>query len=427
MSQIAVIGAGYVGLTTAACLAHLGHTVTCADVDESKIALLQDGLVTIVEQDLQTMVEDSLQSGRLSFVVGAANAVQDREIVYLCLPTPMGRDGSADLSQVRQVVAGIAHLLPVGCVLVNKSTSPVGTNRQLQQLIDRPDVAVVSNPEFLREGTAVRDFLNPDRIVVGCNERGPAIKVASLYLEISAPVIVTDPASAEMIKYASNAYLASRLSFINSIAAMCEAVGADIQHVASGMGMDHRIGADYLRPGPGWGGSCFPKDTEALLHSARAHGYDFELLEGIIESNQQQFDRIVDKVRVAANRPLDGARIAVWGLTFKAETDDLRNSPSLSVVRRLRDEGAHVTAYDPTVGRSAKPGLPTGIEIAGDAYAACEDAEALVLLTEWDEFREAKPEKVAEAMIGNGLVDGRNVLDPATWRRAGFRYQGVGR
>jgi UDPglucose 6-dehydrogenase len=311
-------------------------------------------------------------------------------------------------------------------VVVNKSTVPVGSAKVVERVMDRPDVKVVSNPEFLREGSAVQDFLKPDRVVVGCDDQAAALRVSALYDGISAPVIVTDPASAETIKYAANAFLATKLSFINAIAAICEGVGADVNDVVVGIGSDKRIGQDFLRPGPGWGGSCFPKDSRALLKIAKDAGYHFDLLDGVITINEEQFDRVAGKIRVAAGGNLDNKVIAVWGLTFKARTDDLRDSPALAIIRRLVGEGATVQAYDPTV-EGPKVGLPTEITIADTAYSACVGAHVLAVLTEWDEFRWLDVAKIAEAMAGRGVVDARNLLERNDWRRAGFDYQGIGR
>jgi len=281
---------------------------------------------------------------------------------------------------------------------------------------------VVSNPEFLREGSAVHDCLHPDRIVIGSEDQAAAIRVASLFSEIKAPVIVTDPASAETIKYASNAFLATKISFVNAVANLCEAVGADVRDVVVGMGYDKRIGFEFLKPGPGWGGSCFPKDSRALVRIAEDNGYDFSLLKGVIEVNDEQFERMVDKIARAAGGSLDGARVAVWGLTFKARTDDTRQSPALEIIRRLQRRGATVAAYDP-----AAKDTPPGVERAADPYAACEGAGVLAVLTEWDELRWVDFEKVAGAMTQPRIVDARNLLDPASVRRKGFTYEGLGR
>jgi UDPglucose 6-dehydrogenase len=426
MTKIAVIGTGYVGLTTGACFAHMGHEVVCADIDPAKVESLRKGVIPIVELGLQELVQEGLAGGRLSFVLGGANAVRDCEIAFLCVPTPQGDDGAADLSYIEAAAREIGPVLPYECVVVNKSTVPVGSAKVVERVLGRPDVKVVSNPEFLREGSAVQDFLKPDRVVVGCDDQAAALKVSSLYDGISAPVIVTDPASAETIKYAANAFLATKLSFINAIAAICEGVGADVNDVVVGIGSDKRIGQDFLRPGPGWGGSCFPKDSRALLKIARDAGYQFDLLDGVLAVNEEQFDRVADKIRVAAGGDLAKATIAVWGLTFKSRTDDLRDSPSLAIIKRLVAAGATVRAYDPTVS-GPKPGIPTEITIADDPYSACKGADVLAVLTEWDEFRWLEIDQVAGAMTGRSIVDARNLLDRNDWRRSAFDYQGIGR
>ncbi|MEY2415874.1 MAG: UDPglucose 6-dehydrogenase [Ilumatobacteraceae bacterium] len=426
MTKIAVIGTGYVGLTTGACFAHMGHRVVCADIDPVKIESLRRGVIPIVELGLQALVEEGMAEGRLSFVLGAAAAARDCEIAFLCVPTPQGDDGSADLSYIEAAAREIGPVLPYEAVVVNKSTVPVGSTKAVERVMNRPDIRVVSNPEFLREGSAVQDFLKPDRVVVGCDDQAAALKVSALYDGISAPVIITDPASAETIKYAANAFLATKLSFINAIAAICEGVGADVNDVVVGIGSDKRIGQEFLRPGPGWGGSCFPKDSRALLKIARDAGYHFDLLDGVITINEEQFQRVTDKIRIAAGGDLSNATVAVWGLTFKARTDDLRDSPSLAIIKRLVAAGATVQAYDPTVA-GPKPGLPTDITIAETAYIACKGADVLAVLTEWDEFRWLDVDQVAGAMAGRAIVDARNLLDKNDWRRASFDYQGIGR
>ena len=426
MTKIAVIGTGYVGLTTGACFAHMGHQVVCADIDPVKVESLRHGVIPIIELGLQELVDEGLAGGRLSFVLGAASAAKDCEIAFLCVPTPQGEDGSADLSYIETAAREIGPVLPYEAVVVNKSTVPIGSAKSVERVMGRPDVKVVSNPEFLREGSAVQDFLRPDRVVIGCDDQAAALKVASLYDRISAPVIITDPASAETIKYAANAFLATKLSFINAIAAICEGVGADVNDVVVGMGSDKRIGQDFLRPGPGWGGSCFGKDSRALLKIATDAGYQFDLLDGVIAVNEEQFDRVTDKIRVAAGGDLNNTTIAVWGLTFKARTDDLRESPSLAIIGRLIEAGATVQAYDPTV-KSAKPGVPSGITIADSAYSACSGAHVLAVLTEWDEFRWLDIAEVKSVMHGRAVVDARNLLERNEWRRAGFEFQGIGR
>jgi len=464
---VAVIGVGYVGLPTAATLAHLGHTVTCGDADPRKIEMLQLGDVPIVEEHLQDLVREGLHAGNLSFVHGATAAVEGAEFVFLCVPTPQGDDGSADLSYVEAVAAEISPHLAPGTVIVNKSTVPVGSTLVVERVLGRTDIQVVSNPEFLREGTAVPDSLHPERIVVGADDQLAAARVGQLFVGTRAPLLITDAATAETIKYASNAFLATKLSFVNAVAGLCEAVGADVRDVILGLGYDRRIGFEYLKPGPGWGGSCLPKDTRALVHIAEQAGYDFSFLKGAIATNDEQFERVVAKIRAAVETPkpapatppasgsgrgsgsgagaapgsgdFAGAVIAIWGLTFKAGTDDLRNSPSVEVALRLVAGGAEVRAYDPTVDvpdgavSTPVPGVHVPADSAGsllafpDAYSACAGASAVVVLTEWDEFRWVDFEKVRDALVNPVLVDARNLLDPAQVRRLGFSYVGIGR
>jgi UDPglucose 6-dehydrogenase len=425
-AKIAIIGTGYVGLTTGACFAHIGHDVVCADIDPDKVERLSRGELPIYEPGLQQVVDDAMRAGRLRFVVGAAEAAKDCEFAYLCVPTPQGDDGSADLSYIQQAAAQIAPVLPSDAVVINKSTVPVGSTKVVDKVLARPDVKVVSNPEFLREGSAVNDFLKPDRIVIGSDDQSAAIRVAALYIGISAPLIVTDPASAETIKYAANAFLATKISFINAVAAVCENVGADVNDVVLGIGYDKRIGHDFLRPGPGWGGSCFPKDTRAMVKIAEDAGYDFDLLKGVIVVNDDQRQRMVDKIVRAVGGDANGATIAVWGLTFKANTDDLRESPSIAVIEELVKLGAKVRGFDPQVHAGAF-GLPEGLEVGSDAYDVCDGADVLVVLTEWDDFRWRDLHTVAERLAARNIVDTRNLLDRAAAIRIGFTYQGVGR
>jgi UDPglucose 6-dehydrogenase len=424
-ARIGVIGAGYVGLTTAVCLAHLGHEVRVGEVDTAKVAMLSAGHPTILEDGLEDLLRAEIRSGRLSFVEGAAGAAGGVEFLFLCVPTPRLIDGSADTSAIDAVVTEIREILDPWCVVVNKSTVPVGSTTVVERLLQRSDVSVVSNPEFLREGTAVNDALHPERIVVGATDQRAAARVGALFAATGAPLIVTDAATAETIKYASNAFLATKLSFVNSIATLCEAVGADVRDVLLGMGYDQRIGFDYLRPGPGWGGSCLPKDTRALLFISEEAGYEFDLLKDVIEANERQQRSVISKIVVAAGGSLEGVRVAVWGLTFKAGTDDRRDSPAVAIVRQLVGEGAVVTAYDPTVSGSVED-LP-GVRIAPDAYAACDGARVLAVLTEWDELRWVDFDKIRELLAEPRVVDARNILDPSALRRIGFYYTGIGR
>jgi UDPglucose 6-dehydrogenase len=425
---VAMVGAGYVGLTTGACLAHLGHRVVVVDVDKGRIEGLRAGQMPIFEEGLAELVAEGVEAGRLSFTLDAANAVAGAEFVFLCVPTPRGADGSADLRHVRDAARHVGPHLRPDAVVVTKSTVPVGSAAAVAGALGRPEVAVVSNPEFLREGRAIHDCLHPDRVVVGALDRAIAERVAGLYASLDAPVVITDPASSETIKYAANAFLAMKVSFINSVANLCQRVGADIGDVIEGMSYDRRIGADHLTPGPGWGGSCFPKDTSALIRLAEDHGYDFALLRQVVAVNEEQFEYVAERAAEAAGGVMAGARIAVWGLTFKAGTDDLRDSPAIAVIRRLRARGALVVAYDPTQPDPSDPVLAgLGLELTEDPYSACQDARCLLLLTEWAEFAAADLVKAAAGMASPTLIDGRNLLDPAAARAAGFRYEGIGR
>jgi UDPglucose 6-dehydrogenase len=421
-ARIVVVGTGYVGLTTGACLAGLGHRVTCVDVDEAKIARLAAGRVDILEPGLSELVARGLTSGRLTFVVAAREAVRDADGVFLCVPTPMGAGGSADLRAVEAVVAEIGDVLPAGCAVITKSTVPVGTSRRIREMVGRTDIPVVSNPEFLREGTAVADFLGPDRIVVGSDDRDAARWVGELYADLASPTVVADAASAELVKYAANCFLAMKLSYVNSIAELCERLGADINLVTEGMGYDRRIGRSFLKPGPGWGGSCLPKDTSALLKIADSVNYDFGLLSSAIDENIAQRDRIVAKIARAVGGTLDGARIGVLGLAFKAGTNDLRDSPALAVSSILCALGAELTAYDPAVG-----GEIPGMTVVDDPYQVAKGADVVVVLTEWDEFKRLDWSYMAEMMVGDDVVDTRNLLEPQAILDVGLSWQGIGR
>ncbi len=426
--SIAVIGAGYVGLTTAVCLAHLGCRVAAVDVDEAKVERMSRGEPPILEEGLAALLEEGIGAGRLSFTTDAAAASAGADFVFLCVPTPQGGDGAADLRYVKEAASQIAPHLEAGAVVVTKSTVPVGSAGTVAAALSRPDVAVVSNPEFLREGSAIGDWLHPDRIVIGSDDRAAAERLTALYAPLDAPVLITDPASAETVKYACNAFLAAKVSFVNAIATLCQAVGADAVDVIRGMGYDRRIGADHLSPGPGWGGSCFPKDTAALLRMAEDHGYDFALLREAIVANERQFDLVADRVEEAVGGSLEGVTVAAWGLTFKASTDDLRDSPALSVLRRVRHRGATVRAFDPTLPEASDANLRSlGVELCADAYAACEGARALVVLTEWPQFADVDLARVSASMANPAVVDTRNLLDPAQVRAAGLRYTGMGR
>ncbi|MGB6059361.1 MAG: UDP-glucose/GDP-mannose dehydrogenase family protein [Microthrixaceae bacterium] len=425
-NRIAVVGAGYVGLTSGACLSHLGHDVTCIESDPAKVEMLREGRIPISEPGLAEIVQEGLDNGRLRFTGDMASGVADREFVLLCVPTPQAEDGSADLSFITRAASDLSKHIPSGGIVINKSTVPLGSTHIVADAINRDDVHVVSNPEFLREGHAVSDFLHPERVVIGADDTDIAVRVAGLHLRLAAPVLATDPTSAELIKYASNAFLATKLSFMNSIASLAERAGADIADVVLGIGMDHRIGSNFLQPGPGWGGSCLPKDTSALVHISQTFGYDFSLLQSVIDTNQKQFELVVEKVREVLEVPLDGAQIAVWGLTFKANTDDVRASPAVEVIKRLQQAGAVIKAYDPGLSATSTRMLD-GIDVATDPYDCVKDAQALVVLTEWPEFASMDLDRVAAQMTSLGVVDTRMMLDRAALERRGFRFRGIGR
>jgi len=430
-----VIGAGYVGIPTAVTLAHLGHDVTLADTDPSRIEMLEHGRLPIVEEGLADLVRSSVGARRLRFIRGCGPAAGGKDVVFLCVPTPQGADGSADLSYVESAAKEIGPVLAPGAIVVTKSTVPVGSALLVEQAIGRPDVHVASNPEFLREGNAVADSLHPDRVVVGAHDQAAASRVAALFTGLGAPVIITDPTTAETIKYAANAFLATKLSFVNAMSGLCEAIGADARDVMLGIGYDHRIGFDFLKPGPGWGGSCLPKDTRALMHIAESAGYDFPLLRGAVDTNDHQQERVVAKITAAVGGDLHATTVAVWGLTFKAGTDDRRSSPAVAVAQRIRDGGGAVRAFDPTVAMPDLQGFPPGgpphdlegLVLCDDAYDACCGADALVVLTEWEELRWLDFIRVRDTMARAVVVDARNHLDPAALRRMGFAYSGLGR
>jgi UDPglucose 6-dehydrogenase len=436
--RIAVVGTGYVGLTTGACLASLGHRVVCADVDEVKIEKLRLGEIGIREDRLAELVVEGMAAGRLSFVVGASAALAELaaegepvEVMFLCVPTPMGVGGVADLAAVEAVLEETRAALPPGSVVVNKSTVPVGTALRTSELLGRDDIGVVSNPEFLREGTAVHDFLNPDRVVVGSAQQDAAERVAALYARLGAPTVLTDAASAEMIKYSANCFLAMKLSYVNAIAELCERLDADIADVTEGIGYDKRIGQSFLAPGPGWGGSCLPKDTHALLQVADSADFEFRLLRATIDTNTRQQQRMVDKIRTMVTGKRSGSlsrrRLALFGLTFKAGTDDLRDSPALGVAALLKQAGAELVGYDPGVAESGARIDGSLLTVVDDPYVAAKDAEAIVILTEWPEFRQLDWQRLAGVSAGACVVDTRNLLDPDVLDRAELAWAGVGR
>lgn len=431
MSHICIIGTGYVGLVTGACFADLGHQVYCLDVDEAKIAGLKKGLMPIYEPGLEELVARNVGAGRLAFTSDYGQALAQAEFAFVAVGTPSGVDGEADLRYVRAVVEAIADTVDHPIHVVSKSTVPVGTGDWVADIIRKRrggndlEISVVSNPEFLREGSAIHDFMNPDRIVLGSLNREAANQVAQLYLSLRCPIMITDLRTAEMIKYASNAFLATRISFINEIASICEELGADVREVAAGMGYDKRIGRAFLDAGLGWGGSCFPKDVKALAHMAVLHGTHPQLLQAVMDINRNQRRRVVMRLR----RELGSLRdtvIGVLGLSFKPNTDDLREAPALEVIHLLQNEDAAIRAYDPAAMAEAARVL-RNVTLCESPYQVAEGADALVLATEWNEFKYLDFTRLRQAMRRPVLVDGRNLWDPDRLRALGFTYLGVGR
>jgi UDPglucose 6-dehydrogenase len=420
--DIAIIGAGYVGLVTAGGLASLGHRVRIGEADPDRVDELKRGEVPIYEQGLADLLSRAVERNLISYHTSNPEAVRGSRFVFLCLPTPEGDNGRADLRFIDGVIDELANEVGEDALFVIKSTVPPGTTSSIRKrLADLGSSArVVSHPEFLREGRAVDDFLEPDRLVVGAFDTADADAVAGLYRSIDTTVVKTDPTSAEMIKYASNSYLAARLTFVNTLANVCEAVGADVIDVITGMGLDHRIGHHFLQPGPGYGGSCFPKDTIALIGVAEDAGYDFELLRSVIKADDEQRRRVAEKVRQAAGGGLRGRRVAMWGIAFKAGTDDVRESPALRIAALLQEDGAEVVAYDP----EARSDL---VRNAPDPISAADGADVLLVTTEWPEFSTVDMTEVAKVLKGHRVVDARNVLDPASVRAAGLDYWGLGR
>lgn len=430
MKSICVIGAGYVGLVTGTCFADLGNQVVILDIDAGRVERLQSGVMPIYEPGLEELVRRNAAGGRLRFTTSYEEGLAQAEFVFIAVDTPSGTEGEADLRSVRAAASAIAAAMDHPLIIVNKSTVPIGTGDWVADIINRHrrngvDFWVVSNPEFLREGSAVHDFLNPDRVVLGSMSREAAEKVAQLYLPLRAPIIVTDLRTAEMIKYASNAFLASRISFINEIASICERLGADVKEVAAGMGYDRRIGPAFLDAGLGFGGSCFPKDVRALAHMAAIHGCHPQLLRAVLEINADQRRMVVQKLRELLGG-LDERTIGILGLAFKPNTDDMREAPALELIHLLQHEGARVKAYDPVAMDNARRVLPE-ITYCADPYQVAEGADALVVATEWNEFKHLDLERVHKAMRRPVVVDGRNIYDPEAMIALGFTYRGVGR
>lgn len=429
--NLGVVGAGYVGLVTGACFAELGNRVICVDNDREKIAILRSGKLPIYEPGLPEMVSRAVKAGRLSFTTEIEEAVEASTVIFIAVGTPPKESGEADLSAVEQVAARIAEWMKDYKLVVEKSTVPVQTGVWLKRTMalhapQGMSFDVASNPEFLREGTAIKDFLEPDRIVIGVESQRAEKILRELYAPIKAPLLVTDISSAELIKHASNSFLAMKISFANALSILCEASGADIKQVALGIGKDKRIGGAFLEAGAGFGGFCFPKDLQAFIRIADKLGYDFKLLKDVYEINEQQKLRVVQKIKEGAWN-LKGKTVALLGLAFKPNTDDMRFAPSLDIIKALRLEDAAIRGYDPVAMEKARQVLGNTIEYAPDAYQAAKDAHALVLVTEWPEFVDLDWAQVKKLMKTPVLIDARNCLDPEAMTRLGFLYQGIGR
>ncbi len=435
--NVCVIGTGYVGLVSGACFSEFGVQVVCADNDEEKVAALQSGTIPIYEPGLEGLVERNVRQGRLSFTTDTAEAIRSSLVIFIAVSTPPRPDGSTDLRMGEAVAREIGRSMGGYKVVVTKGTVPVGTFTKVRGWIEEELAAagrevrfsIASNPEFLREGAAIGDFMRPDRVVIGTEDVEAAAILSDLYRPlylIEAPVLMTDIPTAELTKYAANAFLATKISFINEIANLCEKVGADVHSIARGIGLDRRIGLKFLHAGPGFGGSCFPKDTRSIAHFAREVGQELEIIESAIRVNERQRERMVEKVVEALDGDIDGRMIGVLGLSFKPETDDMRDAPALDIIRGLEKRGARIRAYDPQAMREASKLLP-GLATCDNAYEACSGADALVLVTEWNQFRMLDLARIKSLLRQPVIVDLRNIYEPGPMREAGFRYFCVGR
>ena len=439
--NIAVVGTGYVGLVSGTCFAEMGSEVTCVDIDEGKVDQLRGGELPIYEPDLKRYFDRNTEEGRLSFTTDLEEAVREAQIIFFALPTPPGEDGAADLSYVLQAAGDVADLLTAEeestyRIVVNKSTVPVGTAERVRGVFEEKglqpgrDVDVVSNPEFLREGVAVSDFMKPERVVIGTSSERAEKLMTELYepfVRQGNPILVVDERSAEMIKYAANSFLATKISFMNEIANLCDRVGANVDKVRLGIGQDSRIGKQFLYPGIGFGGSCFPKDVQALSRTARENGYDFDILESVLRVNDRQRQVLADRLIDYFDGSIQGKQIAIWGLSFKPQTDDVREAPSHVIIRKLLEAGADIAAFDPEAEQTTRAVFGDQIEYAEDDYAALEGAEALVICTEWGEFRRPDFERMKELLARPLIFDGRNVYEPKRMAEMGFDYYSVGR
>ncbi len=431
--HIAVIGTGYVGLVTGACFAEFGVEVTCVDVDKGKIDRLNQGIIPIYEPGLDNIVEKNSTAGRLHFTTDIKSAIEQALVIFLAVGTPPREDGTPDMSFYQSAAKDIAECMNGYKVLVTKSTVPVGTGKWLREFVEehqkvKTNFGVASNPEFLREGAAIEDFMRPDRVVIGSNEEDAIAIMKDLYRPlylIETPFVITSLEAAELIKYAANAFLATKITFINEIANLCDAIGCDVHDVARGIGMDNRIGKKFLHPGPGYGGSCFPKDTRALTTVADQFGVETLIVDSVIEANERQRQAMIPKIERLIG-DFNGKKIAVLGLSFKPETDDMRESPAIDIIKEMQKRGAQVKAFDPVAMDEAKHSLPD-IEYATDEFDAIKDADVLVFLTEWNQFRALDMEKVKSLLKSPKIADLRNIYEPSDMREMGFEYVGVGR
>jgi UDPglucose 6-dehydrogenase len=430
MANITVVGVGYVGLVTGACLADLGNQVVCINRSQEKSDNLKKGILPIYEPGLEEIVRRNNEARRLHFTTSWDEAMAGTEFAFIAVGTPTGTEGEADLAYVNAATEEIAKRIDKPVIIINKSTVPIGTGDWVADIVrdirgDAVEFWVVSNPEFLREGSGVYDFMNPDRVVLGSTDPGAARRVADLYAPLGGETIITDLRTAEMIKYASNAFLATKISFINEIANICESLGADVRAVAHGMGTDHRISPHFLGAGMGWGGSCFPKDVKALIHMAELYGERPEILRAVTHVNYDQRKRLIQKLRHILGG-FRGKTIGLWGLAFKPNTDDMRDAPSISLVHMLQHEGATIKAYDPQARENAER-LLADVVFCSDPYRVAEGVDALILVTEWNEFKQLDMGRVKSLMREPVLIDGRNIYDPERMTRMGFTYRGMGR
>lgn len=431
MKQICVVGVGYVGLVTAACFADLGNHVTALDVDEKRVANLKKGIMPIYEPGLDELVKRNVKAGRINFTTSYKEAMVNAEYAFIAVGTPSGKEGEADLQYVESAAKSIAQNMTSPLIIINKSTVPIGTGDWVSNIVKNAqpkpiEFSVVSCPEFLREGSAIADFTNPHRTVIGSTDKDAANKVAHLHLPLRAPIVITDLRTAEMIKYASNAFLATKISFMNELADLCEQVGADVKEVAAGMGYDARIGRHFLDAGLGWGGSCFPKDVEALAFMAKEKGLNPRILNDVMEVNYDRRKTAVKVVEKMIGGSLKGKTIGLLGLAFKPNTDDMRDAPSIDIAEALIEAGAKVRAYDPVAMNVARPLLPK-VEMFDGPYAMAENCDALIVVTEWNEFKQLDLEKTKKLLKSPVIYDGRNIYEPSRMKEMGFTYRAVGR